>query len=394
MAHGFSIHEFLVRWGRSLLINILVMACFHVSADPLVETREVLFSCDASQLDCEQGEIAKQAADLQSAAAMYEYVRNTHEYTLYHGSRSNTINTWFGQRGSDVDIASVLIAMYRSQAIPARYAVGTISAPATEVANWLGVKNASLAAAIMDNQGIQNVNLTIDGTTQVLEFEHTWVQVQVPYDDYRGAFATTINCTSTPENCQWINIDPSWKQREFHNQGIDIYGVVNFDYTRYYNAIKNDDVQYRDKNPTEIYEEQIIEWLKTNQPGKTLEDVADPGVIIPVNNGILPASLPYKIVSAINTFDAVLDHDSITENKKWAKFVGVEVDALAINSVGDIIGTANFQLGSFALADVSTKRLTLSYDPFDSSRTLGSISLRMGGKMLAHQFLSVPLTMG
>ena len=363
MVHGFSMHEFLARRGCFLLIGILVTASFQVSADPLAETREVLFSCDASQPDCEQGEIAKQAADLQSPATMYESVRNTHEYALYHGSRSNTINTWFGKRGSDVDIASVLIAMYRSQAIPARYAVGTISAPATEVANWLGVKNISLAAAIMDNQGIQNVNLTTDGATQVIEFEHTWVQVQVPYDDYRGAFATTINCTTTPEYCQWINIDPSWKQREFHNQGIDIYGVVNFDYTRYYNAIKNNDPEYRDKNPTEIYEAQILDYLKTNFPGKTLNDVADPGTIIPVHEGILPASLPYKVISNINTYDSIVLHDADTTQKGWAKFLTIRYSLGAFTFTGSLVGPFILSSSSdpIALADLSTKRITLSY---------------------------------
>ncbi|HEB55763.1 MAG TPA: transglutaminase domain-containing protein, partial [Gammaproteobacteria bacterium] len=363
MVHGFSIHEFLERWGRSLLINILVMACFQVSADPLAETREVLFSCDASQLDCEQGEIAKQAADLRSPAAMYEYVRNTHEYTLYQGSRSNTINTWLGKRGSDVDIASVLIAMYRSQAIPARYAVGVVSAPATEVANWLGVKNVSLATAIMDDQGIQKVKLTTDGTTRVIEFEHAWVQVQVPYDDYRGAFATTINCTTTPEYCQWINIDPSWKQRKFNNTSIDIYGVVNFDYTRYYNAIKNNDPEYRDKNPTEIYEAQILDYLKANFPGKTLNDVADPGVIIPVHDGILPASLPYKVISNINTYDSIVLHDADTTQKGWAKFLTIRYSLGAFTFTGSLVGPFILSSSSdpIALADLSTKRITLSY---------------------------------
>ncbi|HEB55354.1 MAG TPA: hypothetical protein ENI98_03415, partial [Gammaproteobacteria bacterium] len=363
MVNGFLTHKTLLPQGYLLLISIFMMASFPAFSDPLAETREILFNCPASEPDCEQGEIAKQAADLQSPAAMYEYVRNTHEYTLYHGSRSNTINTWFDKRGSDVDIASVLIAMYRSQAIPARYAVGTISAPATEVANWLAVKNISLAAAIMDNQGIQNVNLTTDGATQVIEFEHTWVQVQVPYDDYRGAFATTINCTITPEYCQWINIDPSWKQREFHNQGIDIYGVVNFDYTRYYNAIKNDDPEYRDKNPTEIYEAQILDYLKINFPGKTLNDVADPGTIISVQEGILPASLPYKVISSINTYDSIVLHDADTTQKGWAKFLTIRYSLGAFTFTGSLVGPFILSSSSdpIALADLSTKRITLSY---------------------------------
>ena len=200
----------------------LLLLSMAAHADPLAESREILFTCAVGEPDCEQGQIAAKAAELQTPAAMYEFVRNTHEYALYHGSRSNTINTYFGLRGSDVDIASVLIAMYRSQNIPARYAKGTVRAVADEVANWLGVNNTALAAAIMDDQGIQNVNLITLNGVPMMEFEHAWVQVQVPYSDYRGAFAPTVDCSTTPSQCQWVNIDPSWKLREYHNQNIDV----------------------------------------------------------------------------------------------------------------------------------------------------------------------------
>lgn len=49
-----------------------------------------------------------------------------------------------GARRADVDIASVLIAMYRAQGIPARYAVGKIITPQADVANWLAVKDNAL----------------------------------------------------------------------------------------------------------------------------------------------------------------------------------------------------------------------------------------------------------
>ncbi|MDY6822587.1 MAG: hypothetical protein SWH68_02130 [Thermodesulfobacteriota bacterium] len=68
----------------------------NAQADPLSETREVLF---------EGTELAAKAAQLAKPAAIYEFVHNTHEYALYHGSRSNSINTFLGRRGSDVDIA-------------------------------------------------------------------------------------------------------------------------------------------------------------------------------------------------------------------------------------------------------------------------------------------------
>ncbi|MFX8938062.1 transglutaminase-like domain-containing protein, partial [Acinetobacter baumannii] len=79
------------------------------------------------------------ATQLGTVVSIYEYVFNTIEASVYHGSRSGSVNTFLGQRGSDVDIATTLIAMLRSQKIPARYAVGTVRIPTAQLNNWLGI---------------------------------------------------------------------------------------------------------------------------------------------------------------------------------------------------------------------------------------------------------------
>jgi len=357
----------------------LMLSIFSTGAqgNPLVETREIIFT---------DTQLAQKAAELGAAASIYEYVRNTHEYTLYHGSRSNTLNTFGGLRGSDVDIASVLIAMYRSQGIPARYAVGNIRVPANDVANWLTVKDIDLAVAIMDDQGIQNVALSTD--RQFIDFEHAWVQVQVPYDNYRGVLNNGVNCTATPTSCHWIDLDPSFKLRRFHNQNIDIYGAVNFDYTRYYNAIKDDDAEYRDKGPTEIYETHILDYLKINFPGKTLEDVADPGVIISVENGLLPASLPYQVIGSVNTYDTIVDHDAVTTGKRWAKFLNGNFSIQATTTGGGSISIITGIGGPHALADLSTKRLTVTYSSIATNGVADRVEVRLDGVVIATPFQS------
>jgi hypothetical protein len=107
-----------------------------------------------------------------------------------------------------VDIASVLIAMYRSQGIAARYAVGTLRVPAADVANWLGVRNSQLAAAIMNDQGIQNVaGPDADG---YIQFEHVvWVEVMLSFHNYCGAGRdVATDCGAEPGKCQWILTEP------------------------------------------------------------------------------------------------------------------------------------------------------------------------------------------
>jgi YD repeat-containing protein len=357
------INMFLPRLTYSWMpvIAVLLLGSPIAWADTLAETREVRFECPVSEPDCEEAQIADKATELATPAAIYEYVRNNFDYALYHGSRQNSLNTYLGKRGSDVDIASVLIAMYRSQNIPARYAKGTVRALEADVMNWLGVKDLTLAKAIMRDQGIQNVGPYPTHNGQYVEFEHAWVQVKVPYSDYRGAFQSSIDCSTANSACIWVDIDPSFKLREYHNQNIDIYNDINFEYTAYYNAIANDDSDYRDKNPLEIYEEQIIDYLATYRPGKTLEDVADPGTIIPARDSILPASLPYQVTGTVTTYDSVADHDS-ANNPDWAKYLSAVAEITDLDSGTPSVGQFCYGMGSYALADLSTKRLTLSYN--------------------------------
>jgi transglutaminase-like putative cysteine protease len=244
------------------------------------ETPEIQFSTDAAK------DLRDETDDLATPVKIYEYLLNNADHALYHGSRSGSINSFLGLRGNDVDLASTMIAMYRYRGYHARYAVGTVQVDASRVINWLGVKNLDLAVSIMKDQGIQNVTLAADRS--YVQFEHVWVEVLLPYGNYRGSGVDAANGTcSASTNCHWVALDPSFKQKQYNDQGIDPYSSLQFDYTSYYNAIKNSDSMRTDKNPLEIYEEQVLSYLQTNYPGKTLEDVAYTGDI---NTGELDSS--------------------------------------------------------------------------------------------------------
>ena len=102
----------------------------------------------------EEPDLLAQATALATPVALYEWARNETEFVPYHGARSSSLNAFLGRRGNDVDLASMLIALFRSQGIPARYAQGLIRIPAAAALNWLGVQDLDLAAAILDDQGI------------------------------------------------------------------------------------------------------------------------------------------------------------------------------------------------------------------------------------------------
>jgi hypothetical protein len=319
-----------------------------------LETPEIVFTTvDAKPL-------ADMATQLGNAVAIYEYAHNYFEFSAYHGSRSGSINTFMGQRGSDVDIATAIIAMIRSQNIPARYAVGTIRLPAAQLTNWLGVGNLDVAVQVLKDQGIQGVVLATDRST--VDLEHVWAEVSVPFAQYRGLTTSgSVDC-SLPANassCNWIPLDGSFKQKTYNGLNIDPYNALSFDYTGYYRAIVDsatDPFKRQDKNPLTILEEQIATWLRTSNPGKTLEDVADIGQINQIHDGLLPASLPYTVTGTIRHYDSVALHDAVvpaSEPKKWDKTVTVTQNMCAP-------GGANISMGSatLSLVEVATRRLT------------------------------------
>lgn len=324
------------------------------------ESNEIRFTSAAA------ADLAAKATSLGSPVAIYEYLRNNYDFSLYHGARSGSINTFLGGRGNDVDLAATLIAMLRSRGIPARYVVGTVRLPAPQVMNWLAVENADLAYGILRNQGIQGVVLAADKST--LDFEHVWVEALVPYTNYRGAGPASVDCVATPASCNWVPLDPSFKQRKQQASGLDPYSALSFDYTSYYNALKNNDAARRDKNPLEIYEEQVLAWLRTTAPGKTLEDIPDFTDIVAEEDAVLPASLPFATLGSLRRYNAAVDHDAVvpaSEPKKWMKYVTAQA----------VISSITLGSATVSLVDAATQRFTFTYDTSSGIREI----FRIGG---------------
>lgn len=353
----------------------------------LAETREIHFT------DADSQSLVQTAAAAGNPVAIYEGARNLYDFAAYYGSRSNSTNSFLGERSNDVDSATMLIAMFRSQGILARYAVGTVQISSVDLMNWLQVRNVDLAIQILTSQGVQAVAKSADGTYVTLE--HAWVEAYVFFDGYRGT--ASAGCPANPTTgCAWVGLDPSFKHYTSKVAPIDIYGTLPFDYTSYYNAIKNQDAARLNKNPLEIYQEQILTSLQTTNPGKTLEDVKDIGTVIPEVDGVLPASLPLTPIGTIRRYNSVADHDAAVgtvEAKKWGMQVKVTVqtetkDATTGLPTYDLYGNPipNLTLinaRTYYLSDLSTQRLTLSFGDTTKGCTtpVGTICaiLRMNG---------------
>ncbi len=349
-----AIHYCLLIFLLNISVQYANAACLVGGVDTqLCETREILYQTEEGVL------LGTKAVELGNPAKIYEYLRNNSEYTPYHGARSNSINSFLSLRGNDVDLASTLIAMFRSQGIKSRYAVGTIKLKKTELANWLGVINNDLAVSILRDQGIQNV----DGSApDFVTFEHIWVEALIDYSNYRGGNSSaSAACAIEGGSCQWISLDPSFKQKTYGQIHTMLLRNLNFDYDAYYNAQNPTSPNYvagiENKSPLEIFEEQSLAYLRQNHPGVTLEDVIDAGEVIKDESGILPASLPYEVIGSVTRYDSVQAYDDdLANTHDWSKFVRTQV------YLSECPGEFSGILPSYTanVADLSTKRLTVT----------------------------------
>ncbi|VFM96335.1 MAG: RHS repeat-associated core domain-containing protein [Candidatus Kentron sp. G] len=100
-------------------------------------------------------------------------------------------------------------------------------------------------------------------------------------------------------------------------------------------------------------------------------------------HGILPDSLPFRVIDSVAYFDSVDSHDAASDadpdnGKFWKKMVRVELDFDGVP----------FDMGSYSLVELATKRLTLTYElGDDQSGEPERLVARLGGVETA-----VPIT--
>lgn len=169
------------------------------TADDTSQTVEIQFADEIRSLAASLGH---------DPVRMYEYVRNTIDFEPYYGSRKGATETLLEGSGNDIDTASLLIALYRVSDIPARYVSGVVEVPIERAMNWVGVETPEAAAKLFSAGGTPAKLLISGGHPKALQIEHTWAEVYVDYEDYRGAGAGTSG------RRVWVALDGSFKSYE------------------------------------------------------------------------------------------------------------------------------------------------------------------------------------
>ena len=228
---------------------------------------------------------------------IYQWVKNNVEWLPTWGAQQDADVTLGSRRGNSLDIASLLIALYRASGIPARYVHGTIEVSPERFNNWTGGFNDTFAALQFSAFGGIPVTQNIaGGKITSVQLEHVWVEAAIDYAPSRGAINKAAD--------SWVQLDASYKQYEFL-QGLDVIQISGIDP----NALATSFGESGTINDTEGWvqglDPAILQAAQTQTQTK-LEDhingMTDPTVgdviggkkIITDNGKILPSSLPYK----------------------------------------------------------------------------------------------------
>jgi len=315
------------------------------TADDLAATEDVQITPEIEAL----------AASLQrQPLQIYQWVRNNIEFVPTYGSVQGSQMTLDAKRGNAFDIASLLIALLRASGVAARYVTGTIEVPTAQVMNWVGgAESAKVAQQILGQGGVPNVGLLSGGSVTHIRIDHVWVEAFVDYVPSRGAVHG--------EGDTWVAMDASFKLHTFTERSElfalnPISAVLDpsdqlFDVDETLGKVTNVDA-----NPLE---DRLIDWAEANDeylithggyPSRIEELIGD-RQIVPESNSVLPASLPYRLVtpgSALSALPAALRH------------------SVTLNGFGSALDRAFGNLAfsvTLSLPELNSRRLSLQFDP-------------------------------
>ncbi len=196
---------------------------------------------------------------------IYQYVRNNFEYIPYFGFLKGPYLTMYDRNGNDFDQAVLLYTLLyyagisRSQM---HFRYGTVSIPKSDtallnlVAGWLGVEtNVSIIEDALGNGGIP-----VDTSTNNLEFDRLWLEVDIDGVYYR--------------------LDPAFKLHEKIG-GINLAQAMNYDEAGLLSAaggiVSSDSVQSLNKNNVSTALQQLTgqlnAYIKQYNPTDTIESI-------------------------------------------------------------------------------------------------------------------------
>lgn len=216
---------------------------------------------------------------------MYKFVHDHIEYTPIFGDVKGAYMTLMDRSGNSFDQSSLLIALLREAGFTANYVYGVIRLTDDQVTSWLGVPDDPYVVYyLLSGAGIP-VQVYTDGGggLSYVDLDHVWVKVNIGGTDYV--------------------FDPSFKEHTIVS-GIDLSTATGYNQSSFMSSattgatIATDYIQDINKPNIEAdltsYSSNLINYINTNIPDATLEEVIGGKLIVPASSIPSQTSLPYQ----------------------------------------------------------------------------------------------------
>lgn len=227
---------------------------------------------------------------------IYQYVRNNIEYYPVYGVQKGALGAILDNQGTAHDQATLMVELLRASGYTATYMSGVIKITAAQMNEWWGVDTSSVCGVIallgQAQIPLYGVNATSGGSCPGLSaamtdisIQHVWVKVNIGGTNYI--------------------FDPSYKPHTFKT-GIDLASpsTTGYNASTYLAAAQSGATVTPDYvqniNRTGIrsnlttYATNLANYLRTNKPAATLDDVIGGKTITPYFNVLRQTALPYQ----------------------------------------------------------------------------------------------------
>lgn len=245
-------------------------------------------------------EIAELARALRyDPVLIWEFVYHNIEYAPVFGVTRGPLGALLDRKGNSFDQSALMVALLQESGYNARFIHGQIQLNPQQLNEWLGLDNDFLTAEnYFRKVGIPAVvTQGASNTIQSVQMEHVWVIVNYQGVDYV--------------------FDPSLKVYQVVAGGIDIPTVTGFDQASFLSTALSGATQTADYiqniNRTNIqsslqnYSQNLINYIRTQMPDATLDDVLGGKKIASQNFPGWLSSLPYEIAGTTTEWATIPD---------------------------------------------------------------------------------------
>lgn len=194
---------------------------------------------------------------------IYEYCATQLDFLPIQGLQKGALGVIIDQRGGSMDIADTMVQLLRQAGYSANYMYGECRITLAEASAWLGTSatNIYVARDMLNAGGIPAVVTNVAGT-DYLDFSHCWVKVNIG-----GTWYVFDPSRKTYTNLTGINlaIAMGYNQATFISSA-QTGATVNADYVQNMNRANI-------RNNMTTMTSNLVNWIKTNKHGATVEDI-------------------------------------------------------------------------------------------------------------------------